>query len=290
MNGRMRFLLGVLAIWVTLAPPSAAMEIVVVQTQEGPPMLTLAGEILPGDAKNLRSWLALMRKNDTVPLLFLDSPGGNILEADKLATLIHAVGASVVVKSGDVCASACFLLFAASPIRYASSDALIGVHSASLFGDENLFTLDMTTLMARTASEFGVPPGVIGRMVTTKPSQMAWLTHDELKEMGVHFLPLPSKGTKAVASVTTSSTGKDVVPAPDAAIRIPEQVASKTNRDPANRLAYRPTDVTSERISVSPESTNNTTIIKPEGIPTYHDSNVPALPPSAPIILYRPGQ
>src|SRR5208283_3339429 len=52
----------------------------------------------------------------------------------------------------------------------AEPGARIGVHSASVSGGrENTDTLGVTTLMAREAAAYGVPPAITGRMVTTKP-------------------------------------------------------------------------------------------------------------------------
>jgi hypothetical protein len=291
--GHAAILRGAVAIWVAIAPSSAAMEIAVIETPGGLPTLSLKGEIELGDTENLLTWLAQMRNRDKKPLLLLDSPGGSLLEALTLATLIHTTGASAVVMSGDVCASACFLLFAASPSRYASSDALIGVHSVSLYGDENVFTLDLTTRMARAASEFGVPPGVIGRMVTTKPSEMAWLTRDELKDMGVHFLRSESIGSSAIPPAepvgVASSTGNDDVADPDIAVRMHVPDASKANDDPNNRLAYRPANLASAGIPRLRANTNDSELIKPEGVPAHHKSNRPATQPARPILLYQPG-
>jgi hypothetical protein len=51
-----------------------------------------------------------------------------------------------------------------------------------------LDTLGVTTLMAREAAAYGVPSGITGRMVTTRPGQMAWLTRAELEAMGVRVI------------------------------------------------------------------------------------------------------
>ena len=152
------------------------------------PVLLLEGEIVPGDAVRFRDFLASRGLTDSSARLILNSPGGNVSEADDIALSIRRKGLSVSVLDGQMCASACFLLFAASLERSAAPGAMIGVHSVSLFGEENLATVGITTMFAREASGFGVPPDVIGKMVTTQPSDMAWLTDAELREMKVHGL------------------------------------------------------------------------------------------------------
>ena len=189
MSGRTRTMIAAAAVYTVTSTTCWAMDITLLG--DGGPGLLLQGEIVRGDTDRIVPMLLRLYEQGKTPRLVVDSPGGNIMDADKLALLIRKVGIPVTVMAGRMCASACFLLFAASPERSASPLALIGVHSASLNGDENLLTLDLTTIMAREAAEFGVPADVIGRMVTTKPSDMAWLTLAELKEMGVRLLEAP---------------------------------------------------------------------------------------------------
>ena len=178
---------------VSLEGAARAMDITQVPTASGgPPILSLRGEIVDGDFDQLAEELIAVRSRQGLPLLALDSPGGNIIEADNMGSLIRRLGLSVVVSDGEECASACFLLFAAALHRAAAPGAKIGVHSASLFGDENLLTEGVTTLMARDAAMLGVPPSVLGRMITTIPSDMAWLTDDELRQMNVRREGLPA--------------------------------------------------------------------------------------------------
>ena len=211
--GRLRHILGVVAMSAVATLPVRAMEYSSVVVSGNVPALSLSGEILPGDTGRLLAFLARLPPGGTVARLILDSPGGNLAEADKLASLIHQAGMPVMVLADGECASACFLLFAASPSRYASPSAQIGVHSGSLlYGDENLLTIDITTMMAREASEFGVPPDVIGRMVTTKPSEMAWLTSDERREMNVRVLPAGSSDIVGAPEPPKLRPGRRIFP------------------------------------------------------------------------------
>ena len=85
-----------------------------------------------------------------------------------------------------MCASACFLLFAAGARRIAGPSALIGVHSVSNgAGSEDLNTMGFTTALARDASDYNVPAQIIGELVTMKPGQITWLNVSELTSMGV---------------------------------------------------------------------------------------------------------
>ncbi|MBN9561362.1 MAG: hypothetical protein J0H14_11630 [Alphaproteobacteria bacterium] len=156
------------------------------------PALLLQGRIVKGDAARLTQAL----RGEKFSAVLLNSPGGSVLEARDMARAIRALRVPVVVPDRAVCASACFMLFAAGRDRVAEPGAMIGVHSASVAGgNETMDTLGVTTLMAREAAQYGVPPAITGRMVTTAPGQMAWLTRGELEQMGVRIAP-----TRAAAS------------------------------------------------------------------------------------------
>ena len=137
--------------------------------------------------------------------LALDSPGGNLVEGEQLAKLIRARGLPVVIPSNSKCVSACFLLLAASPRRLAAADALVGVHSASEDGQETDTALAVTTLMARVAAEMGIPPAIIGKMVSTKAASVEWLTHADLASMDVTVFDgdTPAATRQANTAITT---------------------------------------------------------------------------------------
>jgi hypothetical protein len=46
----------------------------------------------------------------------------------------------------------------------------------------------VTTMLAREAAAYGVPQSVLGRMVTTSPRDMAWLSPSELRAMRVSII------------------------------------------------------------------------------------------------------
>ncbi|MBN9562155.1 MAG: ATP-dependent Clp protease proteolytic subunit [Alphaproteobacteria bacterium] len=166
--------------------------------------LLLQGHIVAGDAARLSE---LLRGANFVALL-LNSPGGSVLEARAMAGAIRALHVPVVVPAHAVCASACFMLFAAAHDKVAQPGARIGVHSASASGgNETLSTLGVTTLMAREAARDGVPAVITGRMVTTAPGEVAWLTSGELQQMGVRIPPTRAAAAGATAPAMAAPVG-----------------------------------------------------------------------------------
>lgn len=232
---------------------ASAMIFEIIAPDGGRPALSMSGEILPGDAARALPWLIRLSKDNNIPRLFLSSPGGNILEATKLANLIHETGMPVFVQAGDMCASACFLLFAASPSRHASPDAMIGVHSASFDGNENGASLMLDTAMARKARAFGVPPDIIGRMVTTGPSDMAWLTADELREMDVRQIGATQREIPAPAPEPTFDQSKVALTKPSPLQTKGAAPADGTN-EPWDGITYRPARLRPGAQSTDPES------------------------------------
>lgn len=161
----------------------------------GQGVIWITGEILPGDSDKFA--LAVKQANEGgkfVANVRLNSEGGNLLEGAKLADAIRFGKMSTNVGKSAVCASACFLLFAAGSTKFASYGAQIGVHGASdENGRETVSSNAATVSMAKIASELGVPASIIGRMVVTSPSAMVWLSPQELQSMGTTMMGRPSQ-------------------------------------------------------------------------------------------------
>ena len=176
--------------------PSHAMDFKMLPADGGAIILGI-GRIEQGDRVKLVTAIDSVPFGQRVFALALNSPGGSIVEAEKMGQTIRSSHLVVAIPSGSICASACFLLFAAAPTRMAAPDAHIGVHSVAEGSTETLAAMGFTTAMAREAAGYGVPSSIIGRMVTTEPGQMAWLTTAELVTMGTTFLPMANASSPA---------------------------------------------------------------------------------------------
>lgn len=173
------------------------------------------GPINLGDDERLHTFVASLPRSTKVTGITLDSIGGNLMEGMRLARSIKSSNLIVAVPQHGMCASACFLMFAAGRKRIVSDTGQVGVHSASSDTGENTLSQSATVQMAREASQYGVPPSIIGRMVTTLATGISWLTTDELKEMGVEIIPtqqaayqpgsplVPGGATKATPAAPT---------------------------------------------------------------------------------------
>ncbi|MBK3661891.1 ATP-dependent Clp protease proteolytic subunit [Bradyrhizobium diazoefficiens] len=183
-----------------------------VATKDGKTIILLSGEISEGDADTLKA--AIKSANDVGKLVSgvrLNSPGGNLLESLKLADVVRFAKVATNVAGNAICASACFLVYAAGATKFANYTAQVGVHGASdKQGDETTASNAATVSMARAAKDLGVPPAIIGRMVVTPPNAMVWLTPQDLQSMGTTMIGKPAQ--TPVSPTATATAESSVVP------------------------------------------------------------------------------
>jgi hypothetical protein len=204
-----------------------------VDSKDGKTRLDFVGDIQSGDKAAIESAVkAANDRNRLVVTIRLNSPGGNILEAVGIADLLRRAKMAAAVLSGSTCASACFIILAAGNEKYAHYTAAIGVHGASdSAGQETTESGAATISMARILRELGVPAGIIGKMVVTPPSDMVWLTPDDLHSMGVIMLGKPAQVAEAQPSQQLSEPSKPMTILPDAqASRTPASWSSLVER------------------------------------------------------------
>ena len=163
-------------------------------TVEGGGSLTgvlITGPIIEGDAAHFDQSLASVRQqypDHHLRAIALDSPGGLVGEAAKMATRIRNLGLVTVVPDDATCASACSVLFAAGSIKVASPTARLGVHgAANLNGEQDTMASAATTRIAQALGLLGAPASVIGRMVVTPPGGMTWLSPQEVEMFPLGF-------------------------------------------------------------------------------------------------------
>ena len=117
---------------------------------------TLDGKMETGDAATLKNLIkAANADHKLVSGIRLNSPGGSLGEGAKLAEIIRYGKIATVVPSGAQCASACFLIFATGPEKYASCTANVCVHGAS--NQSGLEEGSATISMGRAIKELGIP-------------------------------------------------------------------------------------------------------------------------------------
>ena len=189
-----------MALAVYLGAPASSAAIKSIPGKDRRVVIEISGQIAEGDADVFIN--AVKEANaagKVVESVQLNSTGGRLFEGAKLAAAIKVAKISTTVAQGAVCASACFLAFAAGDRKFVGYGALIGVHKASdKGGRETAASGEATRLMARFAKELGVPYGIIARMLSTPSKEIGWLDPQDLQSMRVSMVGNPVQ-TRLVA-------------------------------------------------------------------------------------------
>jgi hypothetical protein len=117
-----------------------------------------------------RDAAALFEGAPNLRVVHLNSAGGRLGEAAKLARLIKARGLSTY--SADLCASACTVAYAAGRERYLRAGARLGFHRGIFAGSENAPATRQLLL------EAGISPAFVERAVA-QPAESVWYPTDQ---------------------------------------------------------------------------------------------------------------
>ncbi len=118
-----------------------------------------------------------------VRVIHLNSVGGRIVEANKLAGLISQH--QLITYTSTSCSSACALAFLAGRERYIGEHGRIGLHSASVNGARGDDELDVNASFRQGLSRVGATPQFVAKATTTSPQDMWFPTNEELKQQNI---------------------------------------------------------------------------------------------------------
>lgn len=177
-----------------LASPAGAMDYSYRLDGQRSYVIDASGPIEEHEGEHMMAWLASLPRDIKarhIAAFIFNSPGGSVPGAWDLwnnlwPTVVTGVAA------GGTCASACVIVWAKGARKYAAPDSRIGVHGSSVPA-----TVDNSGMIAdffdanigRYLAERGAPASVIGHLMITPPSEIYWLTPQELADWGVHITP-----------------------------------------------------------------------------------------------------
>lgn len=155
--------------------------------------LRLDGTIGMGDAARLRTLLdsEAARGLKRVELV---SPGGRLLEAERMAAAIKPRGHEV--RAVGTCASACTVVFLAGQPRQLTPGAQLGFHRASTGTYNPVFEELANQHLAATYRQLGLPQPLIDKTLDT-PAAGMWFAPRE--DLIAHALIAPMPQTLAIA-------------------------------------------------------------------------------------------
>ncbi len=152
----------------------------------------IQGEIQKGDYARI---IQFVRQPDNygrfIQSVFLDSPGGDLMETIKIAKLLEKSYAATHVQAGARCYSACFILWMSGVSRHVSQGATLGVHriQGKVGGVPMDTASERFVTMARHVESFmvslGTPRAILDKMNATAPGDMfvfsqRWLAEQQL--------------------------------------------------------------------------------------------------------------
>ncbi|MBF0254973.1 MAG: hypothetical protein HQL47_00620 [Gammaproteobacteria bacterium] len=194
------------------------------------------GKSMDGDYKRFIELAKELNRNNNSIFVKLNSEGGDVVEAMKIARLIHSLNASTNVVSivldsertaaagkllfnpvKDVCYSACFILFISGSSRYILDDSnhpvKLGMHRpyfeekyfASLGLDEAREKYkDMENEVREFLVEIDFPRNLIDRMFATASDDMHMITSADFKKMNLQYKPYFYEWVKNKCGLMTS--------------------------------------------------------------------------------------
>jgi hypothetical protein len=142
--------------------------------------IVLRGEMKFGSSEALRS---VLEHNPGYTLVELESPGGYVIEGERMAQLIAKRGLDTV--AFDQCASACTLLFASGKDRYLGAQVQMGFHrSGTRYGPIGSGWSNTDYRMADYYAQRGVNEGFIRRALKPSNAEIWWAPHPDMYAAG----------------------------------------------------------------------------------------------------------
>jgi hypothetical protein len=170
-----------------------------------PDHLVLKGEIVEGDSQKLID-LLISKDGLYESAIFVDSPGGSVDEAIRIAKIVKSMRLLVAVERRAKCASSCFLIFLAGAPRFASGSEFMDPSVLEEFRQRNGFypygAVGLHRPFVRRIDELGNQQGMAMRLVASylegellsrrfidimmsRPSNdIYWLSQNDLFELG----------------------------------------------------------------------------------------------------------
>ncbi|WP_341916816.1 hypothetical protein [Polaromonas sp. YR568] len=124
-------------------------------------------------------------------MVYLDSSGGDVVEAIKIAHLLDKSYAATHVASGARCYSACFILWMSGVTRHVSSGATLGVHRIHVqlkegsIDQQSAYVSQIARTVENYMSGLGTPRAILDKMNATAPADLfvispRWLAEQRL--------------------------------------------------------------------------------------------------------------
>ena len=144
--------------------------------------ISFSGEIGP---EALRKFNVALSLSPGAKKVTLSSPGGLVVPALEIASLVNTLGISTEIPLGATCESACSIIFFAGASRLAKGQ--LGVHQISGSGSGAISGVQyVLSNMLDAFEDFGVDRRASRLMLTTPPERMYFFSATELTEFKIN--------------------------------------------------------------------------------------------------------
>lgn len=175
-------------------------------------LISIDGEIKLGDGQKFEAITPDPTKKTAV---LLASRGGNIVAALTIGETIHNLGYATIVPDGQICASACGLIWLGGSVRMVSETARIGFHAAYVGDGPNVETSGSGNAMVGAyLARLGLSYRAIAFLTSAPPANMEWLHPDQARDIGIDFVTVPAESSSEAWSAPKGAT-PEVATQPD---------------------------------------------------------------------------
>ena len=172
-----------------------------VEVSQRSSVLSLSGEI---SQETLTKFNLALSTEKNVSKIMLSSPGGLVVIAMEIASIIHRRGIATEIPLGATCASACSIIFLAGKGRQAHGQ--LGVHQITSKGGGAVSGVQFILAeMLDVFEDYGVDRRVSRHMLTTPPEEMYFFSELELTEYGIN-----RKGDKVSAEAEKTLVRQEI--------------------------------------------------------------------------------
>jgi len=141
----------------------------------------LDGEIDKGAADTFERVIEVY---PAVQVVILNSPGGSLVEAIGVASMVYEHGLDTYIPANAACYSACAYVFLAGEMRLAEGE--LGVHQFRSTGEVDEYTTQVAVaVIIELLDLFQVAPEVRFLMLTTPPERMHVFSRQEVAAYGI---------------------------------------------------------------------------------------------------------
>ncbi len=185
-----------------------ALDINVIPSDSEKAFIILSGAFEFGDEEKFNSSVQKFSK----AAILLDSDGGNLSSALRIGEIIRLKGFSTGVAPKTICASACALAWLGGGTRYMSDQSRIGFHAASInTNGTDVENGQANALIGAYVTRLGLSERAVAYITEASPNNIAWITPDLAKSLGIYVekLEIPDSTDVAETKLFSSYVGNN---------------------------------------------------------------------------------